>query len=452
MRRRYIAVKASPEKWGFVVATGDHTESRLLKAGFFERDPQRPLADQLAEVFEPLQMTDRLALTLPGQGSLIRWLEFPFKEARKIAAAVLPEINSRLPENPGQRVVFHQIQETGKVLTVAVSKETIESCLAQFDDNREPVGYLGITPLCYLPGLDWPVNSLLLTIEADGICLARVEAGDLTDLRFLPQTLLEAEDEIIQQAQLLARCGSPLMRLRTAGVATESPLAIALKAAGFELDPIRFDAEGKPVPNDLITLAALAMSAVHSSPQQINLRSGPYKLKNDWQVIKRRASIAVGLLLTTLIIFAGSAYLQGQQRTSELEGLQQQMKTFYLKQFPEDKVRIAPALQMQSKLKELQKKVAQYGSDTGSALKLLLAVSQHMDQAISVDIREYVQNDEGLRLSGSTTSFDAVSRLLSDLQKEPLFKEVRVMDSKQAIDGSRVDFQIQILLQQSKGK
>jgi general secretion pathway protein L len=451
MRRRYIALKPSPEKWGFAVATGDQAEARLLKTGSFTRDPQRPLAEQLAEVFEPLQMTDHLALALPGQGSLIRWLEFPFKDSRKIAAAVLPEINSRLPESPGERVIFHQLQSSGKVLTVAVQKQTLEDCLAQYDDNREPVGYLGITPLCYLVGLEWPVDSLLLTMEEDGLTLSRIEAGGLTDLRFLPQTSLSDHAEIIKQAQLLAHCGQPLRHLRLAGISLENPLAVDLQAAGFELDSARLTSDKGAVAEELIPVAALALSAAKSGPQQMNLRSGPYKLKNDWQALKRRTAIAIGLFLATLIIFGGSAYLQAQQRATELEGLQQQMKAMYLKQFPQDQLRIAPNLQLQSKLKELQKKVGQYGTETTGALQLLLAVSKHADKAIKVDIREYVQNDEGLRLAGSTASFEAVSRLLSDLQQEPLFKEVRVMDSKQAIDGSRVDFQIQISLQPAKG-
>ena len=81
-----------------------------------------------------------------------------------------------------------------------------------------------------------------------------------------------------------------------------------------------------------------------------------------------------------------------------------------------------------------------------------MTVSENIDAGLKLDIREYVQSDEGLRLSGNTESFDAVSRLLASLQKETLFKEVRILDSKQAIDGSRVDFQLQIQLLKTKGE
>ena len=437
----------------FAVASGDAAGATLLKTGLFVRDPERSLADQLGEAFEPLQMTDRLACSLSSQGALLRWLEFPFDEPRKIAAAALPEMACQIPENLENRSVFHQILSTGKVLTAAVLKEKIEGLLAQFDDNREPLGYLGLSPFCYIGGLDWPVDSLLLCVEQDEISLSRVEGGAVTDLRILPRTAEMKDLEVIQQALMLSRSGdSPLLRLRLLGTNTDSPLAISLEQAGFEIDPVLLSGKEGRISEEMTTVASLALAATKAGPGELNLRSGPYKLKNDWQALKRRAWLASGLLLLSLLIASGSGYLQYRQRATELDQIQQQMKSIYLKQFPGEKLRVAAPLQLQSKLKELQKKAAQFGTDSPGALQILLAVSKNADSELSLDIREYVQSDEGLRLSGSTTSFDAVSRLLAGLQKEPLFNDVRILDSKQAIDGSRVDFQLQIQLKQIKGE
>ncbi|MCF6179394.1 MAG: PilN domain-containing protein [Geopsychrobacter sp.] len=452
MRRRYIALQPGPEKWRFAVAAGDASTVSLLKTGVFKRNPQQPLAEQLAELFDPLQMTDRLACSLPGQSCLLRWLEFPFSDPSKIAAAILPEMNAQLPENLGDRVVFHQTLAAGKVLAAAVKKEQLEDCLSRFDDNREPLGYLGITPCCYIAGLEWPLNSLLLTLEDEGIAISRIEEGHITDLRYLPGATQDEELKIIQQAQLLAHNGSALMRIRLLGLATDSRLAQKLADAGFEIDPILLNSAEGTVADELSSVASLAIAAVKAGTQQLNLRSGSYVLKNDWQALKRRAVWAAGLLLLSLTIFTGSGYLQYRQRTTELHALQQQMKELYHQQFPTERLRVAPSLMVQSKLKELQKKSSRFGSNTPKALPTLLAVSKSIGAKIKVDVREYLQNDEGLRLSGTTESFDAVSRLLTNLQKNPQFEEVRILDSKQAVDGSRVDFQLQILLKPTKGE
>ncbi len=453
MRRRHIALKPAPEQWAFAVASGDAAEATLLKTGSFVRDPQRTLADQLGEAFEPLQVTDRLACTLPAPDALLRWLEFPFNDPRKIAAAALPEMACQIPENLDKRSVFHEIQGTGKVLTAAVLNEQIEELLSQFDDNREPLGYLGLSPFCYVAGLGWPVDSLLLCVEDEHISLARVEDGAVTDLRILPRTSALDDKGVVQQAQMLARCrDTPLSRLRLLGIAADSSLALSLEQAGFEIESVLLDSKDGPISAELMTVASLALAAAKAGTSSLNLRAGLYKLKNDWQALKRRAWLASGLALLALLLISGSGYLQYQQRSVELNNIQLQMKSLYQKQFPGEKLRVAAPLLLQSKLKELQKKAAQFGTESPAALQVLLAVSKNIASELSLDIREYVQNDEGLRLSGSTESFDAVSRLLGSLQQEPLFNEVRILDSKQAIDGSRVDFQLQIQLIQAKGE
>jgi len=453
MRRRQIAIKITQDQWSFAVASGDGAGAKLLKTGTFIRDPERSLADQIVEAFEPLQMTDRFACSLPAQDSLLRWLEFPFVEPRKIAAAVPPEIACQIPESLDVRSVFHEIQQSGKVITAAVSKKQIEDLLEQFDDNREPLGYLGLAPFCFVAGLEWTADSLLLCVEGECISLARVEQGAVTDLRILPRATENADLEVIRQAQILSRCGTnSLQKVRLLGLASDSSLALCLKQNGFEIELVCLNIDDQQISEQLTTTASLALAACKASATGLNLRSGVYKLKNDWQALKRRAWMASGLVLLSLLIVSGSCYLQYQQRTSELVNIQQQMKSVYLKQFPGEKLRVAPLLQLQSKLKELQHKAAQFGTESPGALQVLLTVSKSIDTDLALDIREYVHSDEGLRLTGSTGSFDAVSRLLGALQKESLFKDVRILDSKQAIDGSRVDFQLQIQLSQTKGE
>lgn len=452
MRRRHIALIPASEQWKFAVAFSDRAEMTLLETGFFTRNPQQSLADQLSEILGPLQMTDRLACTLPARSALLRWVEFPFDDPRKIAAAASPEMARQLPENLDDRTVFHQNLGSGKALTVAIAKDQIEEFLGQFDDNHEPLGYLGLSPFCHVSGLNWPVDSLLLCIDEKEITISRIENANLVDLCILPQNREEiSAQQILQQAQTLAHSGKvTIMLLKLLGESCDSPIANNLKEAGFEVEPVLLTAKTGNVATELSRVASLALGAAKPETGGLNLRSGPYRLKNDWQALKKRAGIAASLLLVSILLFVTDGYLQYHQRTTELSHLQQQMNSLYQKQFSGEKM-LAPApLLLQSKLKALQKKSNQFGTDSPGALQVLLTISENIDPDLSIDIREYLHNDNGLRISGSTESFDAVSQLLSGLQQGPLFKDVRILDSKQTIDGRRVDFQLQIQLGQTE--
>ena len=449
MRRRYIALQPGSREWKYAVAVNDQGQTSLIEAGTFERSSSESLASQLAEVVGRLQVTDRLAWVLPAQKSLFRWLEFPFNDTRKIAATVRTEMLQQLPFMQAEDVIYHQRQQDGRVLSVAVNRDCIEGLLEAFDDNLEPLGYLGIAPLGYISGLDWSEDSLFICSEDDEIVLGRCESGWLTDLRILERSDKGDDTALTQQLLLLARSRSvPLLRLTVLGNSLSSELEKGLNEAGFSIDKIRLQVADGPLADECMNTGCLALAAARAGDRGLNLRSGVYALKNDWQIFKRKLWLAVGLLFTIAVALGGSGYLKYQKSAQIHEHLKQEMVRLYQQEFPGEKLVVTPSLQLQSKIKEMRKKAAQFGSGTPEALPLLLAVSERMSPELSVDIREYLQNNEGVRLIGNTANFDSVSKLLVSLQTESLFQDVKIVDTKQSIDGSRVDFQMQIRFKQ----
>jgi general secretion pathway protein L len=456
MLRRYIALQPGSECWNYVLAAGDATGAGLQQAGSFVRDAQRPLADQLTEIFGPLHMQDRLACALPGHSALLRRLEFPFDDPRKIAAALEAELQRQLPEALSKRTIFQQSAHQGRVLAAAVSNRLIEETLGLFDDNREPLGFLGLAPLCYAAALEEPIDRLLLCADADELSLCRLVEGQLVELRLLPGRTALSVAELVQQAQLLAHSGSVgISKITTLGLTATDPadteLVQQLRQAGFSLEPAGLKLDGQALEGPFQLLACLALTAVRTGARSLNLRSGPYQLKNDWLLLKRRSLVACALFACALLLFGAGAFLNYQQQSRRLQQVKDRMVQLYQQQFPSEKLLVPPPLQLQSKMKELQKKTAQFGAGGPGALETLRILSQAIDPQLSLDIRDYVFNDEGLRLTGSTENFDAVSRLLAVLKAQPPFKDVRMLDSKQAPDGQRVDFQMQIQLADGKG-
>lgn len=456
MLRRYIAIQPGPDSWNYVVAAGDAAKAELQQVGSFVRDAQRPLVDQLVEIFGPLHMQDRLACALPGHSALLRWLEFPFNDPRKIAAALEAELQRQLPEALSQRTVFQQTTTPGTVLSVAVLNPAIEEILGQFDDNREPLGFLGLAPLCYVAALQESADCLVLCVNDNESSLCRLMDGQPAELRLLPGRKAVSALELVQQAQLLAHSRSvSITKITTLGlVSTDSAdteLMQQLQQAGFALQSAGLKLKGKPLEGPDELLACLGLTAVRSGAQSLNLRSGPYQLKNDWLLLKRRALIAGVLAACALLLFGAGAYLNYQQQFTQLQRVKDRMTQLYQQQFPAEKLLVPAPLQLQSKMKELQKKAVQFGTGGPGALETLRILSQAIDPQLSLEIRDYIFNDEGLRLTGRTENFDAVSKLLATLKTQAAFKEVRMLDSKQALDGQRVDFQMQIQLTDGKG-
>lgn len=447
MRRRHIALQPATDQWRYAVASGDQQNTELVQAGFFIRDPDRSLADQLGEIISPLQFSDRLAWALPASKAQVRWIEFPFTDKRKIAATAKPEMLRQLPSTTTPYAVFHQLQSDNQALTVAIDPTEIETAIDQFDDNHEPLGYLGLAPFCYADTLEGSEDGLLLCLEDNELSLLRCVAGLPVDLRILPRTTLDDRADIVQQVLLMARSAAePVLAVQLLGISAESELAQSLRDTGFKVAPVQVKCNQGPLVEELVSTACLALTACKADSKTLNLRSGVYKLKNDWQVLKRRTFVAGGLLAATLLVLFTSSVMNYRQQSGKIKDLRQQLNTLYQQEFPGEQL-VAPApLLLQSKIRELQSRTSQLGATNPGALELLLAISENVAPELSVDIKEYLHNEEGIRLSGTTTNFDAVSKLLARLQANPHFARVRIIDSKQSLDGKQVDFQMQIQL------
>lgn len=447
MRRRYIALQRTQNQWQYAVASGDQQKATLNQVGCFEHKSGKTLAEQLTDEIGPLQMVDRLACALPAQSAMLRWLDFPFSDAHKIAVTAPPEMSRQIPCSTEGQIFFQQLLEPNRALSVAVDKNKLEKRIEQFDDDSSPLGYIGLTPFCYAAGLDWPEDGLLLCAAENEITLSRCQNSQIADLRILPQTTPEDHKEIIQQALLLARgTQAPLLHVRLLGLTNDSSLAQSLRQAGFTIEFVQLKSESGIVPDNLTTTACLALAATKHVKNSLNLRSGNYKLKNDWQVLKRRMWIAAALMLMTLGTIGTTGYIQYSQKTSQLKQIKQQIAKTYQQEFPGEKLMVPAPLQLESKIKDLHKKITQFNTGAPSALQLLLSLSNKITPELSVDIKEYLHSEKSIRLTGTTANFDMVSKLLSSLQSESQFKSVRILDSKQALDGNQVDFRLQIEL------
>lgn len=455
MRRKIIAIDTSSTPWQVAVTGAAKGDPRLEQLTSFEPDPSRQLSEQLRETLGlSLEAGDRFAVCIPAGQALLRWLSFPFHDARKITAATPAEMTSQLPCDLNShhicQVRINELPATeNTILAAAVATETIETLLDTFDDDHEPLGFIGLAPFIFSDGLSGQLDDgLLISVTTGEICLARCQEGTLRDLRVRPrladQNSVDQIDFILRQGRVLLSGSENGHSVTLLGEESNSDLAKALRTAGLEIRTPELMCGATRVTAAQTPVATLALAAARQARTSLNFRSGPYALKNEWQAVKRRLVGAGALLLATLILVSGAAWLQYSQRSDQLDQLKQSMRQRYLKAFPGEKAVIDVPLQIQAKLGQLKKKQSRLGSGDGSALKILQEVSARCPEQFKLDIREYSYSPTGLRLGGTTASFDAVTQIARSLKTSPLFSEVKISDTKQKQRDERVEFRLQV--------
>lgn len=75
---------------------------------------------------------------------------------------------------------------------------------------------------------------------------------------------------------------------------------------------------------------------------------------------------------------------------------------------------------------------------------------QELSAAISEDVRVELQDlnysQDEVRISGFTSSFDAVNQIAEMLADRSLFQSVNIANARLATDNTRVDFELQVTL------
>ncbi len=153
----------------------------------------------------------------------------------------------------------------------------------------------------------------------------------------------------------------------------------------------------------------------------------------------------------SVLALSASAYLNYAHKAQRAEALSKEMTRLYRQTFPGAKVIVDVPLQMRSGIAELEKKGRIIGAAGGSTpLEVINEISRRIPEEVVVDIRDLSHTPDAVRLEGYTSSFDAINRMAKSLQESARFKEAQISDAKMSLDGSRVDFRINLTFSQEQ--
>ncbi len=281
--------------------------------------------------------------------------------------------------------------------------------------------------------------------------MGQVSVEDIENLDDLSKNVFSAIKGVLDELALHLRQtffsyqddeGSPVSGIYLSGGTSRLPgldrfLSIKLKQNVAFLDCLEFHfsrLSASEVHLQLIPQAlALGLRAVAPAGlPDINFRRGEFAFKGDVKEIGggiRRVGIALGVIIILPICYFGMRYFSLSSRLSDLN---KEISTVVLQSIPDiNAKRIGTAQGSLNAVKDRKKDVADRLAKlnvalSSSSLDVLKEVSMSFPsrEDVKVDIEDFNYAGGKLKLSGRTTSFEAVDKIKAALEKDAKFKNV----------------------------
>ena len=457
MSKRLIGIEVGGS--ALRIAILNQVKGQISVASLQERDYADPaeLSAHLEELLAgELGIGDQVVTRLTARTAYVRRLEFPFQDDKKIAAAIPFSLSAQLPVSIDHcATAIQRTQATDKgsaVVAAAVPTEKLQSLLSDFEAADVPLHLVDLSPFCYIAGLGEAVSDGLVVCATDQeTTVSLVQKGLLVDYRVLPA--MPAPTQTIQLQQLLREirvlnhgAGEAELSINLMGERGTPELAEELRSHELEIEVLSLAIGGHLVDSAFLPAVALALRAKTTrSDRSFNFRSGQYALKGDWANLKRKLILLAALLGMTVVVLSGSLILNYADKAGRANQLQAEMVNVYLSLFPGATTIVDVPLQLKSAIRELQEKDSLLTGGQASALAVLKEISRLPDLA-TVEFQEFSLSNEELKLTGWTSSFEAVNQMASVLGESPMFTKAQVTDAKMSLDGNRIDFRLLLSL------
>jgi general secretion pathway protein L len=276
-----------------------------------------------------------------------------------------------------------------------------------------------------------------------------LQQGHTADYRLFSQAPSGAERPgwLLQQSRILQAqhrlSGLPLYLL---GPQADQALLEFMRQQGQQAEIPDWQLEGQPVAAEFLPAVTLAWRALRSGREDGgNFRRGAFALKGEWAALKKKLVVSGAILALTLLLAGASAWLGYAHKARRAEALQQQLDSLFRSTLPEAQTIVDIPLQMRQAIGQLRSKGRLLGiGGSSSALTVLQEISDRMPKDIRVDIDQLNYGADGLRLEGSTGSYDDINRIARSLELSPLFAEAQISDAKTGIDNQRIDFRLNL--------
>ncbi|OEU73205.1 MAG: hypothetical protein BA874_01870 [Desulfuromonadales bacterium C00003068] len=463
MMKRRVGIEITQQYIRMAIFDDEKENPTLIKHAECAIDDSSNIGNVLLEMLGSRPgFADRTCSTL-ATGGFVRQLSFPFRDARKIAAAARMELTAQLPSDISDHIIATTAalaSEGDAMITAATATtEQVSEALQPFEDSQFPLHVLGLSPYTEVSGIkSWFANGILIQLHQNQLLISLIQHGEVVSFEACGQI---HDAEIQDTNTLVGRLHREISMICRSARVSNQPLCLmgdgitqelnkALTERDYELIELPLRANNQVIDAAFLPVCAKALAA---NQPTINFRTGPFTLKSEWAAIKKHLYTGAALLVTALIISGATAIRTYQHKTDVAESYRKQMTQIFRKTLPNTRAIVNIPMQLKSALQQLQTTSALMGIDKStSALSVLREFSTHTPTDLKVDIKNFNLEEVTLIVDGETNSFDSINRLASELQQSAIFTKVDIADAKTSIDGQSVNFRLQIAIGHQGGQ
>lgn len=179
-----------------------------------------------------------------------------------------------------------------------------------------------------------------------------------------------------------------------------------------------------------------------------NFCKGKFESRGSLSKYRNKIQAVGGIFLATLIISIGYLWYDTISLENAREELVKQIHTVFRETQPNVKRIVDPLQQLQIAINNIKSSTTDGNSTTlpQTVLHVLRELSTGIPPSMDVRLIRMVYEDKGLRLMGTTDSFNTVDSMKNSLEKSPGFSTVTISSTKQDPQDNRIRFELKINL------
>jgi type II secretion system protein L len=449
-------------------------------------DPAEQVSQQRNAVQELVQThhlrADTIVTTMPAHQAVLRTLEMPFQDSRRLRSVLKYALEDHMPFAPDDVVVdFQRLAlptSATRLLVAATPHQEIADHLALFQaGGLEPAMVdLDVFALANaaLVGCDLlDTNAVLVNMHATRTLLTLLHKGIPVFARSvaqsvavdpsLPMTTARLSQQVQQtlyacehtlktayEPEVLVLSGAPSAQLDPLATALKNDLGLPTRV--WRITTERYTPGPIPFPSEEQARYAVAFGAaargLHRHAVGVNLRRERFARHHDIKALRGRV-LGLGALLVCVIgLGVGNLLLQHRIVTQRYAHMRTDIARVLTELIPGTPLGQS-TVQVRAKVRELDDRLRALGGVTGgqrSGLQLLRELSTRVPASLPVQVDHLTITPETIELSGTTSSYHDVAQLKEALEASPHFPTVKIGHPKTGPDNKTIVFTLTITM------
>ncbi len=440
--------------------------------------------------------------SVPQRSVFTHVVRLPFTDPQQVAQTVAYEMEGQIPLDLEEVVVdYHPMQSTpsrpdSTLLAIAIPKEHLKRHLGELQKAGVDPKALEVDGLAlfnfsqhYFKDLKGDVALLDIGASKTSVCIVGEENPCLIRTiwhggHHLTQAIAQAQNLSLEQAEQIKRKAvlaeadtdedgisrilkttlEPLVKeLSTTFHVYESESRREIRQIyvcggtarlqglstylAHRLGKERMEGPGVPDQETFTAGIGLALKeCLGQKGSRVRFRLGEFAYHKE-QTQTRQHLMAIGIAGAILLLLAGgNLYLRYDLKAARYKELQSHVRSIFQQAFPNIKNIVNEVEQTKAAQKEIDKKVAFFGSGSVTLLDLIGELTRRMPKDRVVEVSDLHIEQSSIRMEAQTDSFESVEKFKEALSQYERFHEVTISDAKMSADQSKIRFRINITL------